>query len=100
MQRNGQDVAHPGDPPLPGGLISIILPDASLPHNPGFRVFMTPLAFSYDSEHDILTIEGRKYSGDLFREFGFGPTEEGKCFKLKIDHGCMTIYVQDHAKAE
>jgi hypothetical protein len=31
---------------------------------------MPPLAYDYDEERDVITIEGLHYAGDLFREFG------------------------------
>lgn len=33
---------------------------------------MKPLSFSYDHETDVLTIEGEKYDGDLFRALANG----------------------------
>ena len=31
---------------------------------------MNKLEFSYNAEHDIITIEGINYSGEMFRAFG------------------------------
>ena len=53
------------------------------------------LDFSYDPDNDIMIINGRKYTGKLFR-VGFEPTEEGKCFKTLLINGILTISVQDH----
>lgn len=39
-----------------------------------------PLKFSYDEESDVLTIERIRYSGELFRAFGFAP--EGERFEI------------------
>ena len=40
-----------------------------------------PLEFSYDPIADIITIEGIKYTGDLFRCLGFPDTK--KIYKFK-----------------
>lgn len=40
------------------------------------------LAFSYDQDNDIMTIEGIKYSGDLFRAWGENGIDSGQLFKI------------------
>ena len=55
-------------------------------------VGVKPLAFSYDREHDVLTIEGMRYTGTLFRVFAEGGLAIGKA--LQIIHrqdGILTI---------
>ncbi len=50
------------------------------------------LRFSYDNQRDELIIEGVRYSGDLFRGLGFGPTPAGRWLRIvKIDDGVVTI---------
>lgn len=51
-----------------------------------------PLNFDYDLSVDILTIEGVKYSGDLFRHLGFEPSAEDQAFQIvKREDGALTI---------
>ncbi len=40
-----------------------------------------PLNFDYDSERDVLTIEGVKYAGEYFRFLGHSPAP-GVIFKI------------------
>jgi len=42
-----------------------------------------PLQFSYDLERDVLTVEGKQYSGHLFRVWGTPPTGLFYQFKVK-----------------
>ncbi len=42
-----------------------------------------PLSFAYDPEHDILTVEGVRYSGALFREWSKHGMEVGQLFMLQ-----------------
>ena len=41
-----------------------------------------PLNFSYGSDSDILTIEGMRYSGDLFRAFAHGGLRLNTPFEI------------------
>jgi len=42
---------------------------------------MSQLSFHYDSVEDVLTIEGKRYSGELFRTFGM--PEDGCLYRIK-----------------
>lgn len=57
-----------------------------------------PLQFSYDVEQDILTIEGCKYSGVLFRALGLNGIETGKLFEI-VDREDGVITLKRHEKA-
>lgn len=48
------------------------------------------LNISYDQDEDILTIEGMKYSGDLFRAFADSDSESLEMEKDK--NGKITIH--------
>lgn len=49
------------------------------------------LNFSYDEWSDTLTIEGVRYSGELFRMLGMGP-RQGQLLKiLKKEHDVVTV---------
>jgi hypothetical protein len=54
---------------------------------------MFKLSFTYDPVADILTVEGVKYSGDLFRAFAFGATPPGQALRVvnKSEDGTVTI---------
>ena len=56
-----------------------------------------PLRIEYDFIGDVLTIEGVRYSGDLFRSFGLTPTREGFLYTIiNRQDGVVTIQqVQD-----
>ncbi len=54
-----------------------------------------PLSVSYDAEKDILTVNRREYSGELFRS-GFNPTSEGECWRTKVEGGRLVVSVQPH----
>lgn len=43
------------------------------------------LKFEYDSDKDIITIEGVAYSGDFFRMLGSVPTT--RLFRIRCDEG-------------
>lgn len=63
---------------------------------------MKELKFSYDAVEDILTIEGTRYSGEVFREWSMiSPiTADGKCLRvIDKNNGVITILVQDHKEA-
>jgi hypothetical protein len=49
------------------------------------------LNFSYDTERDVLTIEGQQYSGELFRAWAEGglPTDQLFRFIRKEDGSFM-----------
>jgi hypothetical protein len=52
----------------------------------------TKLALSYDEAGDVLTVEGTKYSGEVFRQFGFGTA--GRWMRvLSRDDGVVTVEV-------
>jgi len=40
------------------------------------------LAFSYDPDKDELTIEGVRYSGELFRQYGIGPSPADRWHRI------------------
>lgn len=42
---------------------------------------MNSIALSYDPDSDVLTIEGYRYHGDLFRQLGYA-LPEGRLFRL------------------
>ncbi len=51
---------------------------------------MDKLNITYDEEKDILTIDGRMFTGDFFREFVF---PSGYWFKLvKDEEGIIKLY--------
>lgn len=56
---------------------------------------MTSLSFSYDPFLDILTVEGKRYSGELFRK-GLTETPEGMCFRLVKDGDTFITHTQEH----
>ena len=47
---------------------------------------MTRLQYSYDAKTDIITIEGIRYHGDIFREFGF---------QLRVSHVFKLMNIKD-----
>lgn len=48
------------------------------------------LNLNYDQANDVLTIEGIRYSGNLFRELGFAPIDT--CLKIVSRHdGVVTV---------
>jgi hypothetical protein len=50
------------------------------------------LAIAYDATTDVVTIEGIRYAGELFRGIGIGPTE--RWFKIvKREDGLVTLTV-------
>ena len=50
-----------------------------------------PLQFEYDEQRDIITIEGVKYAGDVFRTLGLG--EIGTYYKLEERRGDGLIVI-------
>lgn len=53
------------------------------------------LKFSYDTDGDVITIEGIHYSGEVFRQLG-GLLPAGEIFKLvKRSDGILTIFKWD-----
>lgn len=53
---------------------------------------MEKLKFEYDEQNDTITIEGIKYSGEIFRQLG-GMLEVGALFQLmERENGVLTIY--------
>ncbi len=52
------------------------------------------LSFEYDEEQDILTIEGIRYTGDLFREWSDGGMEVGQLFQITARPGDGTLGIQ------
>lgn len=52
------------------------------------------LNISYDTWTDILMIDGVRYSGDLFRNFGIGPTGKPLLVTRKED-GVVTLFTFD-----
>lgn len=55
------------------------------------------LDFSYDAPNDIMTIEGIRYAGEMFREFGLGPNP-GKWLRIiSIEDGVLTVEVKKEA---
>jgi hypothetical protein len=51
----------------------------------------SPLDVSYDRENDILTIEGIKYAGGLFRNFGYA-FQRGELFTvLERKDGVLSV---------
>ena len=49
------------------------------------------LKFSYSEANDIMDIEGRLYSGDLFRQLGTQAFHDGT-YKIESKDGVLTIY--------
>ena len=47
------------------------------------------LQFSYDEAEDVLTIEGIRYSGGVFRHLGFDPV--GSYFQLLCRNTVLTL---------
>jgi len=58
-----------------------------------------PLLVDYDQALDIVTINGKKYSGDLFRTFEWG-TKPGELLAIKSDDSeVVTVHtIQDVKK--
>ena len=50
------------------------------------------LDFSYDESNDILTVEGLKFSGDLFRRFSSSLPLGQPFMLLGRDGGVITIF--------
>lgn len=62
------------------------------------RIMKTPLKIENDEAADIVTIEGMKYSGDLFRSFALGGIAVGVTFSImNRDEGKLTI--QSHSRS-
>jgi hypothetical protein len=57
-----------------------------------------PLDISYEWQADILMIDGVRYSGDLFRLLGFGPTGRPLLVTRKED-GLVTFLTFDLTEA-
>lgn len=59
-----------------------------------------PLKYEYFQDQDILEIEGKRYSGDLFRKFGIGQTLDNECLKILSSPGKSVILqvIIDHTK--
>ena len=53
------------------------------------------LRVEYDKGEDILYINDRAYSGELFRS-GLKETSEGECWKTRVEGRVMEVYVQKH----
>lgn len=49
------------------------------------------LEIKYDKQEDTLTIEGIKYSGEVFRNLGFWMPVGMKFMLVKRDNGVVTI---------
>ena len=45
----------------------------------------------YDEVGDVITIEGVKYGGELFRELGRSGVAFGNIFQVKQDNGTVTL---------
>lgn len=59
-----------------------------------------PLRFEYDEATDIITIEGARYAGRLFRELGEEGMKPGSLFRLlRRDDGVITIGVEEGVNA-
>jgi len=53
---------------------------------------MTELKFDYDKHNDVLTIEGMKYAGELFRAWADGGLSLGTRLRLIArKDGCITL---------
>ena len=58
---------------------------------------MAKLSFSYDEEHDIMTIEGTKYTGELLRLWGDDGIVLYLPFMLvKGKRGIMFVNINDN----
>lgn len=55
------------------------------------------LKYSYDHELDVLTVEGVRYSGDLFRMWSDGGLAVGKLFRIvaRSTDGGITLQALD-----
>ena len=54
-----------------------------------------PLSISYNEEYDVLTINGIKYVGDIFRQFS-DYMKPGQWFRfLSRKHGVIEIFYAD-----
>lgn len=58
---------------------------------------MTPLTYSYDPEQDVMTIQGIRYSGDLFRK-GLGPTAPGWWVRVERARDGVMRYTFRHER--
>ena len=56
-----------------------------------------PIKTDYDEVNDILTVDGKKFSGDFFRNLT-SVTPEGHCFRVTEveENGPTTVIVQKH----
>jgi hypothetical protein len=55
-------------------------------------VSMEPLKIDYDFETDVVTIEGIRYAGGLFRGLGIGGLEPGTALRIvNRDDGVLTV---------
>jgi hypothetical protein len=52
-----------------------------------------PIQVEYDATIDTLTIEGTKFSGDLFRAFGKEGMRVGTVFTI-TEHGCAGFTIR------
>jgi hypothetical protein len=59
-----------------------------------------PLNFEYDYHRDVMTIEGVKYAGALFREFGINGMPQGQAFTIESRglEGVLTIRKLDRTR--
>lgn len=62
-------------------------------HKKPLKTLAQPLRLGYDKRTDVLTIEGVRYHGDLFRGLGIGPTPVGRWLRIvKVEaDGVVTI---------
>ena len=52
------------------------------------------LQFSYDETNDVLTVEGIRYSGELFRTLGFGAI--GSVLRLVERKDGVVVMMQEN----
>ena len=52
-----------------------------------------PLNFSYDYSKDVMTIDGIKYSGELFRGLAFKIVEDEYFQIIERENGVITVQV-------
>ena len=61
---------------------------------------MQMLDFSYDAEHDILTVEGLQYTGELFRSWSAHGLPLFAIFRLiNRENTCITLERLDRPEA-
>jgi hypothetical protein len=57
------------------------------------------LHYHYDKDHDVMTIEGERYAGNFFRQFGLVDETAVKLTIQRMPNGVLT-FTKEHADAD